>query len=124
MRAHTGYARLSAVLGVALLGGAIYVVFNAFRNLSIADIKALPDYASNVAKNPMAAMMYGTSVLTCMSSALSEPGGLGLGIGARQRLHRLFQVVGAAATDLCWIQASQRPSHILRLTPSSRPRGR
>ena len=45
----------------------------------IADIKALPDYASNVAKNPMAAMMYGTSVLTCMSSALSEPGGLGLG---------------------------------------------
>ena len=27
----------------------------------------------------MAAMMYGTSVLTCMSSALSEPGGLGLG---------------------------------------------
>jgi hypothetical protein len=27
----------------------------------------------------MAALMYGTSVLTCMSSALSEPGGLGLG---------------------------------------------
>ena len=31
---------LPAVLGVALLGGAIYVVFNEFRNLSIADIKA------------------------------------------------------------------------------------
>jgi len=45
----------------------------------IADIKAQPDYASNVEHNPMAAMMYGTSVLTCMSSALSEPGGLGLG---------------------------------------------
>ena len=30
---------LPAVLGVALLGGAIYVVFNEFRNLSIADIK-------------------------------------------------------------------------------------
>jgi hypothetical protein len=27
----------------------------------------------------MAAMMYGTSVISCMSSALSEPGGLGLG---------------------------------------------
>ena len=27
----------------------------------------------------MAAMMYGTSVLTCMSSALSTPGGAGLG---------------------------------------------
>ncbi|MEE2665392.1 MAG: methyltransferase domain-containing protein [Myxococcota bacterium] len=45
----------------------------------IADIKAQPDYASNVEHNPMAAMMYGTSVLTCMSSALSEPDGLGLG---------------------------------------------
>ena len=45
----------------------------------IADIKAQPDYASNVERNPMAAMMYGTSVLTCMSSSLSEPGGLGLG---------------------------------------------
>ena len=31
------------------------------------------------AKNPMAALMYGMSVLSCMSSALSEPGGAGLG---------------------------------------------
>ena len=45
----------------------------------IADIKAQSDYATNVERNPMASMMYGTSVLTCMSSALSEPGGLGLG---------------------------------------------
>lgn len=30
-------------------------------------------------KNPVLAMMYGTSVATCMSSALSEPGGAGLG---------------------------------------------
>jgi 2-polyprenyl-3-methyl-5-hydroxy-6-metoxy-1,4-benzoquinol methylase len=45
----------------------------------VADIKAQPSYEANVEKNPMAAMMYGTSVLTCMSSALSEPGGLGLG---------------------------------------------
>ena len=45
----------------------------------VADIKAHPTYAENVARNPMAAMMYGTSVLACMSSALSEPGGLGLG---------------------------------------------
>jgi 2-polyprenyl-3-methyl-5-hydroxy-6-metoxy-1,4-benzoquinol methylase len=45
----------------------------------VADIKAQPTYEANVEKNPMAAMMYGTSVLTCMSSALSEPGGLGLG---------------------------------------------
>jgi 2-polyprenyl-3-methyl-5-hydroxy-6-metoxy-1,4-benzoquinol methylase len=45
----------------------------------IADIKAKASYEENVEKNPMAAMMYGSSVLTCMSSALSEPGGLGLG---------------------------------------------
>jgi len=45
----------------------------------IADIKAHPSYQENVEKNPMAAMMYGTSVISCMSSALSEPGGLGLG---------------------------------------------
>lgn len=45
----------------------------------VADIKARPTYEENVAKNPMAPMMYGTSVLTCMSSALSEPGGAGLG---------------------------------------------
>jgi hypothetical protein len=45
----------------------------------IADIKAHDGYENNVEKNPMAAMMYGTSVLTCLSSALSEPGGAGLG---------------------------------------------
>ena len=45
----------------------------------IADIKARETYDENLARNPMASMMYGTSVLACMSSSLSEPGGLGLG---------------------------------------------
>jgi len=45
----------------------------------IADIKAKSSYEENVAENPMAAMMYGVSVLSCMSSALSEPDGAGLG---------------------------------------------
>jgi SAM-dependent methyltransferase len=45
----------------------------------IADIKAKPSYEENVSENPMAAMMYGFSVLSCMSSALSEPDGEGLG---------------------------------------------
>ena len=45
----------------------------------IADIKARGSFAEDVEKNPMAALMYGMSVLTCMSSALSEPGGAGLG---------------------------------------------
>ncbi|MCG8592348.1 MAG: class I SAM-dependent methyltransferase [Proteobacteria bacterium] len=45
----------------------------------VADIKARASYEENVAENPMAAMMYGTSILTCLSSATSEPDGLGLG---------------------------------------------
>ena len=55
----------------------------------IADIKAKESYEENVEHNPMAALMYGTSVLTCMSSALSEPGGLGLGtLGLHEGLAR------------------------------------
>jgi len=61
----------------------------------IADIKAHATYEENVERNPMAPMMYGTSVLTCMSSALSEPGGLGLGtLGFHPQLAR--QMVEAA----------------------------
>lgn len=45
----------------------------------VADIKARPTYAENVEKNPMAAMMYGVSVMVCMSSSLSTKGGAGLG---------------------------------------------
>jgi 2-polyprenyl-3-methyl-5-hydroxy-6-metoxy-1,4-benzoquinol methylase len=45
----------------------------------LVDIKALDTYEENVRKNPMASLMYGISVLSCMSSALSEPGGMGLG---------------------------------------------
>jgi 2-polyprenyl-3-methyl-5-hydroxy-6-metoxy-1,4-benzoquinol methylase len=45
----------------------------------IADIKSKGSLAANVERNPMAALMYGMSVMSCMSSALSEPGGAGLG---------------------------------------------
>jgi 2-polyprenyl-3-methyl-5-hydroxy-6-metoxy-1,4-benzoquinol methylase len=45
----------------------------------LVDIKALDTFAQNAKKNPMAPLMYGISVLSCMSSALSEPGGAGLG---------------------------------------------
>jgi class 3 adenylate cyclase len=52
----------------------------------VADIKAYDTFAENVEHNPMAALMYGTSVLSCMSSALSEPGGAGLGtLGMSER---------------------------------------
>jgi 2-polyprenyl-3-methyl-5-hydroxy-6-metoxy-1,4-benzoquinol methylase len=45
----------------------------------IVDINAQPTFEENLARNPMAAMMYGFSVLSCMSSALSHPEGAGLG---------------------------------------------
>jgi 2-polyprenyl-3-methyl-5-hydroxy-6-metoxy-1,4-benzoquinol methylase len=55
----------------------------------IADIKAQDGYEANVEKNPMASMMYGMSVMTCMSSALSERDGLGLGtLGLHEGLAR------------------------------------
>lgn len=45
----------------------------------LVDIRAAESLEDNIALNPMAALLYGVSVLTCMSSALSEPGGEGLG---------------------------------------------
>jgi 2-polyprenyl-3-methyl-5-hydroxy-6-metoxy-1,4-benzoquinol methylase len=45
----------------------------------IADIKSGRTFEENLRDNPMAGMMYGFSVMSCMSSALSEPGGAGLG---------------------------------------------
>jgi 2-polyprenyl-3-methyl-5-hydroxy-6-metoxy-1,4-benzoquinol methylase len=44
----------------------------------IKDIRAGESWA-DLQRNPMLALMYGSSVATCMSSALSEPGGAGLG---------------------------------------------
>ena len=44
----------------------------------IKDIRSAPSFTDNL-KNPMLALMYASSVATCMSSAMSEPDGLGLG---------------------------------------------
>ena len=44
----------------------------------IKDIRSQPDFRDNM-KNPLLAMFYGFSVSACMSSALSEPDGAGLG---------------------------------------------
>ncbi|HEX4864040.1 MAG TPA: class I SAM-dependent methyltransferase [Acidimicrobiales bacterium] len=44
----------------------------------IKDIRCSPNWSDNL-RNPLLAMMYSTSVATCMSSAMSEPGGAGLG---------------------------------------------
>jgi SAM-dependent methyltransferase len=43
------------------------------------EIKGLTTFAENVSRNPMASMLYGASVLTCLSSSMSEPSGEGLG---------------------------------------------
>ena len=45
----------------------------------LVDIKALDTFAETMAKNPMASLMYGISVMSCMSSAMSAPDGAGLG---------------------------------------------
>lgn len=45
----------------------------------IADIKSLPTFEENLEKNPMTSLLYAFSVMGCMSSALSEPDGEGLG---------------------------------------------
>jgi 2-polyprenyl-3-methyl-5-hydroxy-6-metoxy-1,4-benzoquinol methylase len=45
----------------------------------IADIHGQPTFEKNLTDNPLAALMYGFSVMCCMSSALSESGGAGLG---------------------------------------------
>ncbi|MFT4712650.1 MAG: 2-polyprenyl-3-methyl-5-hydroxy-6-metoxy-1,4-benzoquinol methylase [Candidatus Azotimanducaceae bacterium] len=44
----------------------------------IKDIRSKPDFEDNL-RNPMLAMMYGFSLMSCMSSAMSEEGGAGLG---------------------------------------------
>ncbi|MDW3212864.1 MAG: class I SAM-dependent methyltransferase [Ilumatobacteraceae bacterium] len=45
----------------------------------LVDIRAAETLAENIELNPMAPLLYGVSVLSCMSSALSEPDGEGLG---------------------------------------------
>jgi SAM-dependent methyltransferase len=45
----------------------------------LVDIKGRDSFAENVEKNPMTPLMYGISVLSCMSSALSRADGAGLG---------------------------------------------
>lgn len=45
----------------------------------IADINGAPDFEGNLASRPLSSLLYATSVLGCLSSALSEEGGAGYG---------------------------------------------
>ncbi|MEX1107162.1 MAG: class I SAM-dependent methyltransferase [Ilumatobacteraceae bacterium] len=62
----------------------------------LVDIKALDTFEQNAKKNPMASLMYGISVLSCMSSALSESDGAGLGtLGlSENRAREMAEVAG------------------------------
>ena len=44
----------------------------------VKEIRSAPEWGRNL-RNPMLAMMYSTSVASCMASAMSTPDGLGLG---------------------------------------------
>jgi len=63
----------------------------------IKDIRSAPDFKENL-RNPLLAMFYGFSVSACMSSALSEPDGAGLGtLGFNPEVAREM-VMGAGFT--------------------------
>ena len=48
-------------------------------DFELTDTQGVPVTRDNYAGNPLLAMFYGFSVTACMSSAMSEPGGAGLG---------------------------------------------
>lgn len=55
----------------------------------LVDIKAQETLEMNITRNPMASMLYGISVLSCMSSAMSSSDGAGLGtLGLPESLAR------------------------------------
>jgi len=43
------------------------------------DIRSFPTFRENLAEHPLAGLLYGFSIMVCMSSALSTPDGAGLG---------------------------------------------
>ncbi|MEM7140971.1 MAG: class I SAM-dependent methyltransferase [Actinomycetota bacterium] len=67
----------------------------------VADIKTRGGLEDN-RKNPVLPMMYGMSILYCMSSAMSEPGGAGLGtLGLTEQVFgELAAAAGMRVTDV------------------------
>jgi len=61
-----------------LVAAAIRGVIRPEGTWLIREIRSTGDWSAN-RRNPLLAMLYGYSVASCMSSALSEPGGKGLG---------------------------------------------
>ena len=61
-----------------LIGG-IYASLRPEGTWLCSDIKSFPSFEQNLEENPSAAMFYGFSLMVCMSSSMSAPGGAGLG---------------------------------------------
>ena len=76
----------------------------------IKEIRAGTSWEENQ-KNPLLAMMYGTSVSTCMSSALSEPGGAGLGTLGLDRV-RAEQMVRDAGFTRFQVHDFEDPANL------------
>lgn len=74
---------------------AIYRALKPDGTWLIADIHSLPSFEENLEKNPLAPLLYGFSVMCCMSSAMSTPDGEGLGtLGFSEPVAR--RMIGAA----------------------------
>lgn len=59
--------------------GSIYGALSREGTWLCSDIRSFPTFAENLESNPSTALMYGFSLMVCMSSAMSVPGGAGLG---------------------------------------------
>lgn len=76
----------------------------------VKDIRCSSEAKGNLA-NPMAAMMYGFSISSCMSSALSEPGGAGLGtLGLHPEL--LAEMCAAAGFSRFQMHDFEEPANL------------
>jgi 2-polyprenyl-3-methyl-5-hydroxy-6-metoxy-1,4-benzoquinol methylase len=76
----------------------------------VKDIRCAPRSRDNL-KNPMAAMMYGFSITSCMSSATSVPGGAGLGtLGLHPDL--LARLTAAAGFESFQVHDFDEPANL------------
>jgi 2-polyprenyl-3-methyl-5-hydroxy-6-metoxy-1,4-benzoquinol methylase len=82
----------------------------------LVDIRAHDSLEENIARNPVASLMYGISVLSCMSSALSEPGGAGLGtLGLpASRAEQMAREAGFSSFQLLPVQHSVNAFYEIR----------
>lgn len=77
----------------------------------IGDVKARPTFEDNLERNPMAALMYGMSILSCLSSATSEPDGAGLGtLGFHAE--RAREMTEAAGLSRFRVHDFEHPVHV------------